>query len=127
MNTTLKTSRVLLRPIMDSDIENIYSGLSHPEVIKYYGVSYNSLEETKEQMEWFKEPQQLWWAICSLDNQTFYGAVGFNDINLHKKTAEIGLWLLPNFWGQGIMKEVLPHICNYGFKHLNLKRIVRIC
>ena len=52
-----------------SDIENIYRGLSHPEVIKYYGVSYNSLEATKVQMEWFKEPQQLCWAICDAENK----------------------------------------------------------
>jgi len=120
---SIKTNRLLLREIQDSDIEYIYRGLSDPNVIKYYGVSYNSLKETKEQMEWFKEPKQLWWAICDIDNQIFYGAGGLNDINLKEKKAEIGLWLLPDFWGQGIMKEVLPLVCDYGFNQLNLKRI----
>ncbi|MBW1296270.1 GNAT family N-acetyltransferase, partial [Aquimarina litoralis] len=70
----LKTDRILLRKIISSDIDDVFRGLSHPDVIKHYGVNYKSLEETKEQMEWFFEPKQQWFAICSIDNQTFFGA-----------------------------------------------------
>ena len=119
----LKTERLLLREIVESDLQNIYSGLSNPLVIKYYGVSYDSLEATKEQMKWFKDPKQLWWAICSHDHQHFYGAGGLNDISEEHQKAEIGLWLLPDFWGKGIMSEALPLICDYGFNQLDLHRI----
>ncbi|MEM6378197.1 MAG: GNAT family protein, partial [Bacteroidota bacterium] len=91
--------------------------------IKYYGVSYNSLEATKEQMRWYEETEQCWWVICSLDGQEVYGAGGLNDISVEHKKAEIGLWLLPEYWGQGIMTEAMPIICNYGFKSLGLRRI----
>ncbi|MBW1298399.1 GNAT family N-acetyltransferase, partial [Aquimarina litoralis] len=37
--------------------------------------------------------------------------------------AEIGLWLLPEYWGKGIMKEAMPLICNYAFHDLGLHRI----
>jgi ribosomal-protein-alanine N-acetyltransferase len=50
-------------------------------------VSFDSLDETKEQMDWF--------AICSIDTKEFYGAGGLNDISKEHKKAEIGLWLLP--------------------------------
>ena len=119
----IKTERLLLRPIIESDIQNIYHGLSHPLVIKHYGISFDSLEGTKEQMEWFEKPTQCWWAICSLDNQTFYGAGGLNDLSQEHKKAEIGLWLLPDCWGKGIMGEAMPLICNYGFDELGLHRI----
>ena len=51
----------------------------------------------------------------------------FDDIDViqskeHKK-AEIGFWLLTEFWGQCIMTEVMPIICNYGFDNLGLHRI----
>lgn len=121
--SSIKTERLLLRPIVDSDIQNIYRGLSHPLVIKHYGVSFDSLEATKEQMEWFEDSPQFWWAICSLDNQAFYGAGGLNDLSQEHKKAEIGLWLLPDCWGKGIMKEAMPLICNYGFDELGLHRI----
>ncbi|MEM6805678.1 MAG: GNAT family N-acetyltransferase, partial [Bacteroidota bacterium] len=119
----IQTERLLLREIVDSDIQHIYHGLSHPQVIKYYGVSYTSLEATKEQMTWYENPAQYWWAICSSDNQTFYGAGGLNDFSQEHKKAEIGLWLLPDFWGKGIMSEAMPLICQYGFDNLDLHRI----
>ena len=119
----LKTDRLQLRKITESDLENIYNGLSNPKVIKHYGISFNSLEATKEQMTWFANSKQFWWAICSINNKAFYGAGGLNDISKEHKKAEIGLWLLPEFWGKGIMTEAMPLICNYGFERLGIHRI----
>jgi len=119
----IKTDRLLLREITDLDLENIFNGLSNPNVIKHYGISFDSLDATKEQMTWFADKKQMWWAICSLDNRTFYGAGGLNDIDDKEKKAEIGLWLFPDFWGKGIMKKVLPLISNYGFEKIKLSRI----
>ena len=76
----ITTGRLLLRQFEENDLESVYKGLSDPDIIKYYGVSYQTLEETKEQMKFFedleKEGTGIWWAICSLDNTTFYGAGG---------------------------------------------------
>lgn len=120
---SIKTDRILLREITDLDLENIFNGLSNTNVIKHYGISFDNLEKTKEQMIWFADKKQMWWAICSLDNQTFYGAGGLSDISEKENKAEIGLWLLPDFWGKGIMKEVLPLISDHGFNKLKLSRI----
>ena len=121
------TERFLMRQFTDDDLENVFRGLSHPEVIKYYGISFNTPEATKEQMEWFRELEKsgtgIWWAICSKDNQTFFGAGGLNGWDKIHRKAEIGFWLLPEHRGKGIMKEVLPVICNYGFNSLHLHRI----
>jgi ribosomal-protein-alanine N-acetyltransferase len=65
----LGSKRLNLRQIIDSDLENIFKGLSHPEIIKYYGVSFDSLEKTKEQMTWYADLEKndigIWWSICS--------------------------------------------------------------
>jgi ribosomal-protein-alanine N-acetyltransferase len=123
----IKTSRLLLRPFVDSDLPKVFEGLSHPDIIKYYGVSYDSLEATKEQMKFFadleKDGMGIWWGIVSLDNKIFYGAGGLNSLSKEHKKAEIGFWLLPEFWGAGIMKEGMPIICDYGFEKLGLHRI----
>ena len=121
--TSIQTERLLLREILASDIHHIYQGLSNPLVIQHYGVSYDTLEATQEQMAWYACPQQYWWAICSFDHQTFYGAGGLNDVSKKHQKAEIGLWLLPDFWGKGIMLEAMPLICKYGFERLGLHRI----
>ena len=126
-NPKIQTNRLLLRQFEKSDIENVFKGLSHPDVIKYYGISFDSLEATKEQMNWFadlkREGTGMWFAVCSLDNKTFYGGGGLNDLHKELKKAEIGFWLLPDFWGQGIMTEAMPLICDYGFDKLGLHRI----
>lgn len=123
----IKTNRLLLRQLENNDLEKVFEGLSHPDVIKYYGISFDSLEATKEQMSWFADLEKhktgIWWAICSVDNKTFYGAGGLNDMKKEHKKAEIGFWLLPEFWRQGIMTEAIPLICNFGFDTLGLHRI----
>ena len=123
----IKTERLLLRQFVDSDIENVFKGLSHPDIIKYYGVSFETLESTKEQMTFFADLEKnetgIWWAVCSADNKTFYGAGGLNSLSKEHKKAEIGFWLISEFWGDGIMKEAMPLICNYGFNSLGLHRI----
>lgn len=124
---TLKTDRLLLRQIKPDDIGHIYAGLSHPDVIRYYGVSYASLADTAEQMDWYQSLEQdetgIWWAICSPDDRIFYGAGGFNGLHREHRKAEIGFWLLPEFWGQGFMQESFPVICDFGFNALGLHRI----
>jgi ribosomal-protein-alanine N-acetyltransferase len=126
----IKTERLLLREFVDTDLENVFRGLSHPDIIKYYGVSYRSLEETRVQMKFFSDLQKnetgIWWAICSLDNKIFYGAAGLNDLKKEHRKAEIGFWLLGDHWGKGIVTEVLPLICNYGFNILGVHRIESI-
>lgn len=123
----IKTERLLLRQFNEGDLENVFKGLSHPDIIKYYGVSYQTLESTKKQMDFFADLEKnetgIWWAVCSLDNKTFYGAGGLNNLSKAHRKAEIGFWLLKDFWGQGIMTEVMPLICNYGFENLGLHRI----
>ena len=126
-NISIQSNRLLIRQFVESDIDNVFKGLSHPDIIKHYGVSFDSLESTKEQMKWFadheKEGTGMWFAVCSLDNKNFYGAGGLNDLSKEHKKAEIGFWLLTDFWGKGIMTEAMPLICDYGFDKLGLHRI----
>ena len=78
-------------------------------------------------MAWFAELKKNgtgnWWAICSIDDAIFYGAGGLYYISKEHKKAEIGFWLLPEFWGKRMMAETIPLIVTYGFKHLGLHRI----
>ncbi|MDR9416250.1 MAG: hypothetical protein RI564_08200 [Gracilimonas sp.] len=55
MGSNLTTERLSLKPIEDADIEEIFHGLSHPKVIKHYGVHFETLEETKDQMGWYRQ------------------------------------------------------------------------
>lgn len=123
----MRSGRLLLRQFKDVDLENVFKGLSDPAVIQYYGVSYDSLEATRTQMQFFcdleKNGTGTWWAICNQSNDIFYGATGLNSLSMQHKKAEIGFWLLPQFWGQGIITEAVPLVCKHGFSHFGLHRI----
>lgn len=124
---SLTSQRLLLRPFADSDLMNVYSGLSDPEVIKYYGVSYDSPEATQAQMDFFRDLELngtgVWWAVCSPDNHLFYGGGGFSSLSQVHQKAEVGFWLLPPYWGNGLLQEAMTLICTYGFQEMNLHRM----
>ena len=123
----LETDRIVLRQFTHDDLPNVFHGLSHPDIIKYYGVSFQTLEETKDQMEWFADLEKnetgIWWAVCSKDDGRFLGAGGLNDLNKKDRKAEIGFWLLTDNWGRGYMSEAMPLILNYSFNTIGLHRI----
>jgi [ribosomal protein S5]-alanine N-acetyltransferase len=116
-----------LRPITDEDIDWVFRGLSNPEVIRYYGVSYISLEDTRDQMHFFKEIEAnetgKWWAIERLSDRQILGAAGVNHIQKIHKKGEIGYWLFPEYWAQGLSKTVIPMICEDAFGRMGLHRI----
>lgn len=123
----LKTNRLLLRQIVASDLPNVYKGLSDSDVIKYYGISYLTIADTTQQMDFYSDLEKdgtgICWAICSLDNNTFYGVGGIYAIKKEHQKAETGFWLLKEYWQRGIMQEAMPLICNYAFEKLGLHRI----
>ena len=123
----LTTERLLLRRFQPDDMELVYKGLSHPEVIRHYGVRYDSLEATQEQMDWFaeieREEKGIWWAVCNRDENTFLGAVGFNNWSKEHRNIEIGYWLLTEYWGSGIIGEAGRAACDYAFQKMSVHRI----
>src|SRR5438309_4849433 len=43
--------------------------------------------------------------------------------DVHRHTAEFGYWLAEEFWGQGIMSEIVPAFVDYCFKEFSPNRI----
>jgi [ribosomal protein S5]-alanine N-acetyltransferase len=123
----MSTDHFILKEIEAADIHNIHKGLSDPEVTKYYDVHFPTLEATEEQMEWYRNLKEegtgIWWGIYDKQTEEFYGAGGFNGLEKAHQKAEIGLWLLKEHWGKGIMKEIMPKLFELGFTDLNLNRI----
>lgn len=43
--------------------------------------------------------------------------------DVHQHTAEFGYWLGEEFWGRGIMSEIVPAFVDYCFKEFSLNRL----
>ena len=123
-----RPDRIVLRPVAPTDHEDVFRGLSHPEVIRHYGVSFRTLEHTQEQMDWYatieRDGTGQWWSIRHAGAGTFLGAIGLNGIVRQHRRGELGFWLLPEHWHQGYVSEALPLVIDHSFHHLGLHRIV---
>ena len=58
----------------------------------------------------------VWWAICAHHHpQQLLGACGVYEIDHYNRNADIGYWLSPAQWGQGVMQECLKKVFEYAF------------
>jgi ribosomal-protein-alanine N-acetyltransferase len=124
----LRTERFRLRRIVPSDIGVVFRGLSDPTVIAHYGVSYETLEATQRQMDWFEEIHArgtgAWWGISERTaGAALIGACGLNDINAEHRRGELGCWLLPDCWGRGVATECVGAMLEHAYGPMGLHRV----
>lgn len=121
------SQRFMLQAFQPNDQAFVFEGLSHPDVIRYYGVQFHTYEATRIQMEWFehiiKENSGQWWKIVNLQTGERLGAIGMNNYQPQHRCTEIGYWLLPQFWKKGIISEVLPLMLQYLFADRKMHRV----
>jgi ribosomal-protein-alanine N-acetyltransferase len=124
----LRTARFCLRRIVPADIEVVFRGLSDPAVIAHYGVSYETLEATQRQMDWFEEIHAVgtgaWWGISDpAPGAPLIGACGLNDIHAEHRRGELGYWLMPECWGRGIATECVGAMLEHAWGPMALHRV----
>ena len=62
--------------------------------------------------------------FCIEINSEAVGGLGLRPgQDVHSHTAEFGYWLGEEFWGRGIMSEIVPAFADYCFKEFSLKRL----
>lgn len=124
----LRTPRFLLRQIIASDLHAVYAGLSDVRVITNYGVSYDSLEETQQELDWYEDLLRsgsgVWWGICAPERrEALLGTCGLNQIVREHRRAELGYWLFPDYWGTGAARECVAAVLNHAFGSMGLHRV----
>lgn len=118
---------IRFKKIDSEDLEFIHNALSNPKVTRFYGVHFNSMEETLEQMLWYRalieNKTGIWWKVQDIKSGEWVGASGFNDWDHKQKIAEIGCWVLPDFWGRGFGSEIMSRTILFGFSEMKLRAI----
>jgi ribosomal-protein-alanine N-acetyltransferase len=123
----LETERLLLQKILPEDQQFIFEGLSHPEVIPFYGIRYESFEATKAQMDWYDkmldEGTGIPWKIVDRQTTQRIGVISIYYYKPEHNKAEIGFWLLPQFWNKGFAYEALKTAIKYWQNEKGLHRL----
>lgn len=127
MYPSLTTPRLLLLPVLPPDQPFVFAGLSHPDVIRHYGVHYETLEETAAQMKWYAQLAAsgtgLAWKITDRRSGEKMGVIAVYYFKPQHRKAEVGFWLLPPYWRQGYAKEALLAALHYWQTQKGLHRM----
>ncbi len=72
-----------------------------------------------------QDPGSVFFAIQRLNDEAekAVGSIGLWSIDLHNRTAHIGIQLLPAARGAGLGRDALDVVCRYGFKLRGLERL----
>jgi ribosomal-protein-alanine N-acetyltransferase len=126
----LETDRVYLRQWMPDDVDRFRPIATDPRVIQYIGDGQpwpqerirrfvlGAIEAAKTR-GWV-----LWPVIHKRDRCALIGICGFN--GAFEPEIEIGWWLAPQYWGQGIATEIAAATMAYGFEHFDFPRLICI-
>lgn len=134
MDINLKTVRLNLRPISESDIENVFE-LQSLEQTAQFNTSKVPIDinETKINVEkWIAENNEenikhFNFAVELIDDNKFIGLIGLHLGKEHYKNAEVWFQYDYRFWNKGYATESLSKILDFGFETLKLHRIEAGC
>ena len=124
----LESKNLILRNISLTDVNDIYTIYSNPEVTKYYNIdTFTNIRDAydliKNFLSRFKYKKGIRWGIVKRGSNHVIGTCGYNSWINHSYRGEIGYDLAKDYWNQGIMTEALGLIHEYGFYTINLNRI----
>ena len=128
----IKTERLLLRKIEESDCGDILFLRSDPTVNKFIERPENrqtknrtdAIKFIKELHEGIENNKTISWGIALKGNHKIIGTICLWNFSENNKRAEVGYDLNPIFHRKGIMNEALKQIIDFGFVELNLDKIV---
>ena len=124
---SIQTERLLLRKVQPSDNHFVLKGLSNDTVTEFMLIRYYTLEAVQEQMDWYanhyKNKTGYYWLMELKETKELIGVIGYHAVSFEHKKAELGFWLLPEFWKKGLVAEASKATLDFMFNTLLLNRI----
>jgi RimJ/RimL family protein N-acetyltransferase len=124
---SLKTIRLLLRPLTEADVPSLFQIHSDPTAMRYWSGPVWNDEERGRAMVMRDMDQSLndhlRLGIELAETSRLIGTCTLFQINDQCGRAELGYMLGSFAWGQGYMREALCAFINHAFAELNLNRI----
>jgi RimJ/RimL family protein N-acetyltransferase len=126
----LKTERLLLRHLEPRDLESLYVLYRDSEIRKYYPDGTRTLEETKEELDWFlnghpRHPELGLWATVERSSGEFLGRCGLLPWHIQgRDEVELAFMIKKERWREGFATEASQGIIRHADQVLGLRRLV---
>lgn len=129
MNERIITKRLIFRELSMEDLNDFYK-LENNDLVRKYIPNMNKTTyyECKDNLFRIIKNYNANTGIDTLavtlkEDRTFIGITGFRYLEEIKNT-EIGIRLLPEYWGNGYATETGKALINYAFYNLRLEEII---
>jgi ribosomal-protein-alanine N-acetyltransferase len=124
----LETERLSLRRVDQQDAGELFALYSIPEVVQFINLEpLQRVDQAKALITafetLFESGKGLRWGVFTLDSGHLIGTCGFKEWDPRRFRAEISYDLAPASWGSGYMREALVAVLDYGFHHMQLRRV----
>jgi len=125
---TLYTTRLTLRKLAMSDVDDFFEYSSDPDVTRYtLWETHRSLQQAQTHLAEYVRDYDYGcmptWGIVFTETQKLIGTCGFHHISAYAQQAEIGYTLSKAYWGQGLATEAIRTVLDFAFKKALLQRV----
>ena len=118
----------VLRPWRVEDADDLADALNHKQVLDNLrdGLPY---PYTKADAENFiaamlaADPDKVFAFAITADDKAVGSISAFRQENIHCRTAEMGYYIAPPFWGCGLASSAVKRLCAYLFQNTDILRI----
>ena len=124
----LETSRLLLRPMVMHDAQDIFDYSRDPEVARYVlWNAHRSVSESRAYLRYilrqYREGQPSSWGIVLKATGRVVGTIGYMTYVEENSTVEVGYSLARQLWNQGLITEELNAVLGFSFERMRIHRV----
>lgn len=123
----LSTTRLFLRPVSETDLNDYVRLLSDPAVMCFVGAEAGVVPGREEIESLHRNAVEVWetrgygrWTVFDLETGEFIGFCGFR---CEQGVPELISAIHEKFWNQGITCEAATACLNYGFEMLGFTEV----
>lgn len=125
----LETKRCILRPPTMEDADAIFDIMSDETVTQYLGrfpmkTHDEAVQQVNRYLTGLTSQSSMSWVICSRDDMAVMGTVSIFSLIKEHCRAELGYILAPQWWGRGIMSEVIRAAVDFAFDTMSLHSLM---
>lgn len=132
MQTPIYTERLIIRPLLITDLDAVLSITGHHET--YYFIPEKPMDElaAREMIELGQNPSRVnnlpsYIGVTLIETKELVGLILFDTISSRFRTGEIGWMFHRVHRGKGYASEAARALINYCFATLGMHRIIATC
>lgn len=127
MKKAIETERFYLRELSIDDAQSFYDLNADPEVVKHTGdKEFGNISEAESFLRNYNQYKLYGygrWAVIDKKNDAFLGWCGLK-YSPDLDEVDLGFRFFRKYWNHGFATEAAKACIDYGFKNLNLDKIV---